>query len=182
MQIFESPELIERMQRLAHRVLREGIFLLDAVRFDNAGNRRVPGEALLFDEKFEGGEPPTAGSHVEFSRLGAIAIEERPDAQRLQQSAPGNVLGQILDAHPRFDPPHIRVRRHATIDRRIGSLPALSRSGKRINGLHRMMRSSHLFERAYERIARNSGALTAGIDGETFDGMSLEKLASIAGD
>lgn len=70
--------------------------------------------------------------------------------------------------------------RAAIIDRRIGSLPALSRSGKRINGLHRMMRSSHLFERAYARIARNRGALTAGIDGETFDGMSLEKLALIS--
>ena len=68
----------------------------------------------------------------------------------------------------------------ATIDQRIGSLPTVSRSGKRINGLHRLMRSPHLFERAYERIARNAGALTAGIDGETFDGMSLEKIAAIA--
>ena len=68
----------------------------------------------------------------------------------------------------------------ATIVRRIGSLPAMSRSGKRINGLHRLRRSPHLFERAYERIARNKGALTAGIDDETFDGMSLEKLAAIS--
>ncbi len=69
----------------------------------------------------------------------------------------------------------------ATIEKRIGSLPALSRSGKRINGLHRLMRSAQLYERAYVRVSRNAGALTPGIDGETFDGMTLEKLAGLAG-
>ena len=68
----------------------------------------------------------------------------------------------------------------AIIEKRIGSLPALSRSGKRINGLHRLMRSAHLYERAYVRVSRNTGALTPGIDGETFDGMTLEKLAGLA--
>ena len=46
----------------------------------------------------------------------------------------------------------------ATIQRRIETLPALSRAGKRINGLHRLMRSPYLFERAYSRVARNKGA------------------------
>ncbi|WP_407123478.1 reverse transcriptase domain-containing protein [Bradyrhizobium sp. STM 3561] len=68
----------------------------------------------------------------------------------------------------------------ATIQRRIESLPTLSRSGKRVNGLHRLMRSPHLFERAYEKVSRNKGALTPGVDGKTFDGMSLAKLADIA--
>ena len=68
----------------------------------------------------------------------------------------------------------------ATIQRRIETLPTLSRSGKRINGLHRLLRSPYLFERAYDRVSRNKGALTPGIDGKTFDGMSLEKLADIA--
>lgn len=68
----------------------------------------------------------------------------------------------------------------ATIQRRIDSLPTLSRSGKRINGLHRLIRSPYLFERAYDRISRNKGALTPGIDGETFDGMSLTKLADLS--
>ncbi|MET4349523.1 hypothetical protein ABIC07_009052 [Bradyrhizobium sp. RT9a] len=68
----------------------------------------------------------------------------------------------------------------ATIQRRIESLPTLSWSGKRVNGLHRLMRSPHLFERAYEKVSRNKGALTPGVDGKTFDGMSLAKLADIA--
>lgn len=67
-----------------------------------------------------------------------------------------------------------------TIQRRIESLLTLSRSGKRVNGLHRLMRSPYLFERAYEKVSRNEGALTPGVDGKTFDGMSLEKLAGIA--
>jgi len=67
-----------------------------------------------------------------------------------------------------------------SIQRRIEQLPALSRAGKRINGLHRLMRSPFLFQRAYDRVSRNKGALTPGVDGQTFDGMSLEKLAQLA--
>lgn len=66
------------------------------------------------------------------------------------------------------------------IQRRIESLPTLSGSGKRVNGLHRLMRSSYLFERAYEKVSLNKGALTPGVDGKTFDGMSLTNLADIA--
>ena len=68
----------------------------------------------------------------------------------------------------------------ATIQRRIEKLPALSRAGKRINGLHRLMRSPYLYERAYFKVSRNRGAMTAGVDGETFDGMTLEKLAGLS--
>lgn len=68
----------------------------------------------------------------------------------------------------------------ATIERRMGRLPALSRSGKRINGLHRLLRSPYLYELAYMRVSRNAGALTPGVDGATFDGMSLEKIARLA--
>ncbi len=68
----------------------------------------------------------------------------------------------------------------ATIQKRIKSLPILSQSGKRINGLHRLMRSSYLYERAYVKVSRNKGALTPGVDGKTFDGMSLNTFAKLA--
>ncbi|AMK21298.1 reverse transcriptase/maturase family protein [Sphingobium sp. TKS] len=64
----------------------------------------------------------------------------------------------------------------ATILRRIETLPALSRAGKRINGLHRLMRYRCLYERAYDRVSRNRGAMTPGVDGQTFDGMTLARL------
>src|SRR3546814_5465902 len=56
------------------------------------------------------------------------------------------------------------------------ALPILSRAGKRINGLHRLMRSRCLYERAYDRVSRNRGAMTPGVDGQTFDGMTLARL------
>lgn len=67
-----------------------------------------------------------------------------------------------------------------TILRRIEKLPALSRAGKRINGLHRLMRSPCLYELAYDKVSRNRGAETPGIDNRTFSGMSprtFERLA-----
>jgi group II intron reverse transcriptase/maturase len=83
-------------------------------------------------------------------------------------------------AWKRFFDGEVLLMQAVTIQRRIESLPTLSWSGKRINGLHRLMRSPCLFERAYEKVSRNKGALTPGVDGKTFDGMSLEKLADIA--
>jgi len=68
----------------------------------------------------------------------------------------------------------------ATIQNRIESLPTLSRSGKRINGLHRLLRSRHLLEQACEKVSRNKGARTPGIDGKTFDGVTPAELSKIA--
>lgn len=68
----------------------------------------------------------------------------------------------------------------ATIQKRIESIPTLSGSGRKINGLHRLLRSSYLFERAYEKVSRNKGASTPGIDGKTFDGITSSELADIA--
>ncbi|WP_231565382.1 reverse transcriptase domain-containing protein [Sphingomonas sp. Ant H11] len=68
----------------------------------------------------------------------------------------------------------------AMILRRLETLPALSRAGKRVNGLHRLLRSSHLYERAYVKVSRNRGAATPGVDGQSFDGMTLERLANLA--
>ena len=68
----------------------------------------------------------------------------------------------------------------ATIQKRIESLPTLSKSGRRINGLHRLLRSPYLFARAHEKVSRNTGAKTPGIDGKTFDGITPAELADIA--
>src|SRR3546814_9549321 len=38
------------------------------------------------------------------------------------------------------------------------------------------MRSRCLYERAYDRVSRNRGAMTTGVDGQTFDGMTLARL------
>src|SRR5690606_31255304 len=68
-----------------------------------------------------------------------------------------------------------------TLQRRLESIPILSRQGKRINGLSRMMADPLLWEQAYAEIASNRGALTPGVTGETLDGFSLERIERIIG-
>ena len=67
----------------------------------------------------------------------------------------------------------------ATIEKAVGSLPTVVRSGRRVNGLFRLMKAPLLWELAYQKIAPNKGAMTPGVDGETFDGFSPEKVRSI---
>ncbi len=66
-----------------------------------------------------------------------------------------------------------------TVEKRLGSIPDLSRQGKRINGLFRLMAEPFLWEQAYAEIASNKGALTRGATENTFDGFSLERVQRI---
>ena len=67
------------------------------------------------------------------------------------------------------------------VERRLNSLPGLSRQGKPINGLFRLLVGSDLiWERAYTAVASNKGALTEGtVPGNTLDGFSIERVAKI---
>jgi hypothetical protein len=66
-----------------------------------------------------------------------------------------------------------------SIRRRLDSIRNLSRQGKRINGLFRLMQSPLLWEQAYAEIAPNRGALTRGVSDNTLDGFSLERVHSL---
>ncbi len=67
-----------------------------------------------------------------------------------------------------------------TVIRRFESLPEISTSGKRINGLFRLMVGNRLlWEKAYEDIATNQGATTAGADGQSLEGFSWTWLPDI---
>ena len=68
-----------------------------------------------------------------------------------------------------------------TLQRRLESIPTLSRQGKRINGLSRLMADPLLWEQVYAEIASNRGALTPGVTDETLDGFSLERIERIIG-
>lgn len=68
-----------------------------------------------------------------------------------------------------------------TAMKRLAALPAISKSGKPINGLFRVLSCKELWHQAYEKIANNSGAMTPGSDGQTFDGISLDWLDRIIG-
>jgi RNA-directed DNA polymerase len=66
-----------------------------------------------------------------------------------------------------------------SIRRRFDSIRNLSRQGKRINGLFRLMLSPLLWEQAYAEIAPNRGALTRGVTDNTLDGFSLERVHTL---
>src|SRR5262245_9929281 len=53
------------------------------------------------------------------------------------------------------------------------------RRGLPINSIYRQLRNPDWFLAAYAKIARNKGALTPGISGETLDGMTRERLHGI---
>lgn len=66
-----------------------------------------------------------------------------------------------------------------TVLRAVESLPTVVASGRQVNGLFRLMKSPLLWEQAYQKISPNKGAMTPGVDGDTFDGYSPEKVAAI---
>lgn len=66
-----------------------------------------------------------------------------------------------------------------TVMRAVWSLPTIVKSGRRVGGLFRLMKSPLLWEQAYQKIAPNKGAMTPGVDGQTFDGFSPAKVRAI---
>lgn len=66
-----------------------------------------------------------------------------------------------------------------TVMKRLEALGDISRQGKRMNGLFRLMENPILWYEAYANIYANHGALTKGTDQITMDGFSEERVASI---
>jgi group II intron reverse transcriptase/maturase len=67
----------------------------------------------------------------------------------------------------------------ATVIRRLEALEDISKQGKRLNGLFRLMEDQILWHEAYANIYANKGAITPGVDEVTLDGFSEERVASI---
>ncbi|HEV2598621.1 reverse transcriptase domain-containing protein [Sphingopyxis sp.] len=66
------------------------------------------------------------------------------------------------------------------VEKRLASILALSKQGKRINGLFRLLACTRIWEQAYEDIASNQGALTPGVDpNNTLSGFSLQRVERI---
>ena len=66
-----------------------------------------------------------------------------------------------------------------TVIRRLEALTTISKQGKRLNGLFRMMETPILWYEAYANIYANEGAITKGIDKVTLDGFSEERVTAI---
>src|SRR5947208_3821258 len=67
----------------------------------------------------------------------------------------------------------------ATVMRRLEALETISKQGKPINGVFRLMEAPILWYEAYANIYANEGAITKGIDEVTLDGFSEERVVAI---
>lgn len=61
----------------------------------------------------------------------------------------------------------------------LGMIQERGRKGLPLNRVYRLLYKQDLFVMAYGRIARNHGALTPGVNKDTVEGMSLEKIDKI---
>ena len=112
----KRAELVERMQRRALDILGEAVLLGHAVLADDAGDRRVAGQALLLDQQFERAKPAAAGGHLVDAGLGTVVPDDGANGQALQQRASGDVLGELLDADARLDVADVRLGEHQFIE------------------------------------------------------------------
>src|SRR6266852_2185816 len=67
----------------------------------------------------------------------------------------------------------------ATVIRRLEALETISKQGKPINGVFRLLQNPILWHEAYANIYANAGATTPGVDEVTLDGFSEERVTSI---
>src|SRR5438067_10443871 len=67
----------------------------------------------------------------------------------------------------------------ATAMRRLEALGNISKQGKCLNGLFRLLENRVLWYEAYANIYANKGAITPGVDEVTLDGFSEERVAAI---
>jgi group II intron reverse transcriptase/maturase len=67
----------------------------------------------------------------------------------------------------------------ATVIRRLEALGDISKQGKCLNGLFRLLEDQVLWYEAYANIYANKGAITPGVDDVTLDGFSEKRVASI---
>jgi group II intron reverse transcriptase/maturase len=63
--------------------------------------------------------------------------------------------------------------------KRLQALPDISKQGKRVNGLFRLMEVPELWPQAYANINANKGAMTPGVGPVTVDGFSMERVANL---
>ena len=127
-QRLEGAELVERMQRCALHVLGQTVLLGDPLGTNDAGDRRGAGEALLLHEQFERAVAPAARGHLEHTGLAAVIVQHGADGEALEQGAPSDVLGQLLDGDARLDTADIRLAEHEAVEGDV------ARSGERDPG------------------------------------------------
>ena len=116
----KSPELIERMQPKTFVILRKGVILGDTALANDAGNGLRLRHAFLLHQKFQGAITPTAGWHLEHAGLITFTIDDSPNVQALQQSAPRDAFSQLLDRDASLDAAYVGLAQDQLVE---GNVP-----------------------------------------------------------
>ena len=115
----EGAELVDGVQRLALRVLRERILLGDAVFLDDAGHGRGLREPFRLDQALERPVAPAARRHLVHAGWVAVGALHGTDTEALQQAASGDVLGKLLDRDAGLDRADVRLAEHEAVERDV---------------------------------------------------------------
>ena len=115
----KGAELVERMQGDALDILSEQILVrrnIGARIAHHAGDGHGLGQALLLDQQFERPVAAAARRDLEHASLGALGVEDRADAETLQERAPGDVLGQLLDRDAGLHAPDVALAQDQLVE------------------------------------------------------------------
>ena len=74
------------------------------------------GEALLLDEELQRAEATPARRHFVHAGFLAVGIEHRPDVEGLDETAPGDRLGQLVDRDASLDAADVRLAQHQLVE------------------------------------------------------------------
>ena len=126
----EGAKLVERVQGDALHVLGQRILFAEAALPHHARHGLGLGHPLLLHQQFERPEAAATGRHLEHAGLLALRVRHGPDAQALQERAPGDVLGQLLDGDSGLYPAHIGLAEHQLVEGNV----ARGAEGDLLNG------------------------------------------------
>jgi len=118
-QRLERTELIEGVERHTLDVFGERVIFGQDVGGPiphDAGHWCGLDQALLLHQQRKRLIAPTAGGDLEHTGLGAIGVDHGANIEALEQAAPGDVLGQLLDRNPGLHAPDVRLAEHQLVE------------------------------------------------------------------
>ena len=115
----EGAELVEGMERRPLDVLGQRDLLDEdaagGIR-DDAGYRCGLHQPLLLHQEFESPVAPAASRHLVHPGLPTLTVEHRPNVQALDQAAPADGLGEVLDRQTELHAPDVRLAQHQLVE------------------------------------------------------------------
>ena len=117
-----GAKLVEGMELLAHRIFRIAVLLgryVGSGRLDDAGYESGACQPPLLHQQFERTVTPATGRNLEHAGFGTLLVQNGPDTEALQKSAPGDVFGKLGNGYPRLDPADVGLGQDQLVERDV---------------------------------------------------------------